>query len=91
MTGDKAAVLLTFNRCSDGSNELMVIELEYDDSYRFSEGLADVIKDGKYGFIDKTGKTLIGLQFEYAPPFLEGMSWIQIRGKWGFIRSPSND
>ena len=33
-----------------------IIPYIYDHVYSFSEGLALVGKDGKYGYIDKTGK-----------------------------------
>lgn len=36
-----------------------VIELKYDDAGSFSEGIAPVRKDGKWCYIDKTGKIVL--------------------------------
>lgn len=52
---------------------------------KFSEGLKLVKIDGKYGFIDKTGKIIIKPQFEYAYDFSEGFGRIVAKGKYGFI------
>ena len=56
----------------------------------FSEGLAAVRKgsyrEGKWGFIDKSGKYVIEPIFEDARKFSEGMAAIKLNGKWGFIK-----
>ena len=58
----------------------------------FCEGLAAVaIDNGKFGFIDKTGKYIIKPQYDAASPFSEGMAAVNIGakqgygGKWGYI------
>ena len=51
----------------------------------FPEGLAPVMIDGKWGFIDKTGKITINPQFDLARSFSEGLAPVKIDGKWGFI------
>jgi hypothetical protein len=53
----------------------------------FSEGLAPVriTMDGKEGYIDNTGKTVIQPQFERASEFSEGLAAVRMGGKWGFI------
>ena len=50
-------------------------------------GLAAVQLDGKYGYIDKNGKTVIEQQFDYASSFAEnGLARIKANdGKWGYI------
>lgn len=40
---------------------------------------------GKYGFIDKTGKTVIKPQFDGAMYFSDGLAGVEIDGKMGFI------
>ncbi len=40
----------------------------------FQEGLARFVKNGKFGFFDKTGKTVIEASFDFAMPFHEGLS-----------------
>lgn len=44
----------------------------YEDAKGFSEGLAAVKKNGKWGFIDETGKVVIDFKYDYAGSFDEG-------------------
>ncbi|MFM7794047.1 MAG: WG repeat-containing protein, partial [Microcystis panniformis] len=39
----------------------------------------------RYGYIDKTGKTVIEPQFEQAGNFSSGLAPIKINNKWGYI------
>ena len=57
----------------------------YDDIYCLSDGLAKVKRDGKYGFIDKTGKVVIPLNYDWAWSFSEGLASVSQNGKYGFI------
>ena len=45
--------------------------------------------DGKWGYIDKSGKFVIDPQFDYAEGFSEGLAAVRSgdekTGKWGFI------
>lgn len=45
---------------------------QYDELYPFSEGLAAVKKDGKFGYINTKGELVIPCQFGYASDFIEG-------------------
>jgi WG containing repeat len=46
---------------------------------------------GKYGFIDKTGKTVIEARFQRALEFTEGLAAVEdARGQWGYIDSTGN-
>jgi hypothetical protein len=45
----------------------------------FSEGLAAVRVDGKWGFIDRTGKMTIPAQFGIAEPFSEGLAAVSVK------------
>ncbi len=51
----------------------------------FSEGLAGFVENGKYGFIDETGKVVIKPSFDYIGKFSEGLAEIQINEKAGFV------
>lgn len=58
----------------------------YDSIDCLKEGLAVVSKDGKYGFINKSGKLVIPLEYGYAQAFSEGLASVQgADGKYGFI------
>ncbi|WP_170880351.1 WG repeat-containing protein [Paenibacillus odorifer] len=61
------------------------IEPQYDYASDFHEGLAGVERDGKWGFIDKTGKEVIAPQYDYARSFNEGLADVRKDGKYGFI------
>lgn len=55
-----------------------MIAPQYEGAGRFSEGLAPVRKDGKWGFIDETGKTIIPFQYDLAGIFNEGLAIVGI-------------
>jgi hypothetical protein len=40
---------------------------------------------GKFGFIDGSGRVLIGPQFDGALPFTEGLAAVRLGNRWGFI------
>ena len=51
----------------------------------FSNGLAYVVKDNKWGFIDKTEKEVIPCIYDEAHDFDNGLAQVKKNGKWGFI------
>ena len=55
------------------------------DGGEFSEGFAFIEVEGKYGFIDITGKVVISPQFDGARFFYEGLAPIMVKDKWGFV------
>jgi hypothetical protein len=64
----------------------MVIPLKYESASNFSGGLAAVeTHQGKWGYIDKTGRRVIAPQFDYASDFSEGLACVQVGEKFGFI------
>ncbi|MDI6869710.1 MAG: WG repeat-containing protein, partial [Coprothermobacterota bacterium] len=54
------------------------------------ENLFPVKMNGKFGFINQTGKLVIKPQFDNVVVFSEGMAPVNIGGKWGFIDSKGN-
>ena len=62
-----------------------VIPCQYDDADFFSEGLAPVKKDGKWGYIDKTGKEVVPCQYDNALGFSDGLAVVEKGGKCGYI------
>ncbi len=79
-------------RGGDGDERAYSIPPQFEDAQEFGEnGLAAVKVNGKYGFIDMTGKFVIEPQFD-APPshaevmiFHEGVAPAFRDGFWGFI------
>lgn len=51
----------------------------------FSEGLAYVMVNRKWGFIDQTGTVVIEPQFSDAGCFRSGLAPVEKGGKWGYI------
>ena len=47
----------------------------------FSEGLAAVEKDGRYGYIDTSGKTAIPFKYDFAIEFENGYASVSLDGE----------
>lgn len=60
---------------------------KYDQLSLFSEGYAAVCKNGKWGYIDKTGQEVIPCKYERANPFHEGLASVlsSYGSGYGFI------
>ncbi len=62
---------------------------EYDD---FSSGFSNnerawVMKNKKYGFIDKTGKLVVPLEYDMVNGFSEGLARVRLNGKNGYVNT----
>lgn len=71
-----SALFIILNTCvvfaeSDAEYKTLV-EPKFDDAQFFSEGYAPVCVNGKWGYIDKTGKYLVEPKYDYASIFSEG-------------------
>ena len=58
---------------------------KYDCVCDFEEGLAAVCLNGKWGFIDKTGKEVIALKYDFAYGFSGGLAQVELNEKHSFI------
>jgi len=64
----------------------VVIKAIYDDvAGSFSEGLAKVKLNDKFGFIDATGKVVVEIKYDYLAAFSEGLAYVALNDKFGFI------
>ena len=73
----------------------MVIPAKYVSAGNFSEGLAKVLIDGKWGFIDKGGNQVITTDYNSVLDFHEGLAGVKdtpyidgrlfLEGHWGYI------
>jgi len=70
-----------------------VIPFNYDAAYSFSDDMAMVCLSGKWGYIDKSGNTIVPFKY-YADPggyaagsasFCEGFAAVCLDGKFGFV------
>ncbi|MGI8980570.1 MAG: WG repeat-containing protein [Pirellulaceae bacterium] len=59
----------------------LAIPANFDGADQFSEGLAAVVKDGKYGYIDTRGKMVIASQYRLAEPFQDGIARVWLAGR----------
>jgi len=68
----------------DSSNKT-VCSLNYDDVGTFSDGLIEVGKKGKYGYMNKNGEEVIPLVYDACGPFSEGLAAVVKDGLYGII------
>ncbi len=66
-------------------NRKTPIALQEQHSFRESEGLTVIKRDGKYGFVDSRGRLRIANRYEDAGDFHDGRAPVKLLGKWGFI------
>ncbi len=81
-----SALFLTLTLVSYSESKAQFVYLDKYGKVYFSEGLARVERDGKYGFIDKTGQEVITLKYDDTGLFFsDGLARVELNGKWGFI------
>ena len=62
-----------------------VIPFKYDYAEPFSEGMAKVKLNYKYGYIDITGKEVIPCKYDFIYEFHEGLAEVKLNNKYGYI------
>jgi hypothetical protein len=67
----------------DGKWVIQPQELDLADD--FSDGRAEIRKDGKRNFLTREGNLLCSEWFRWALPFSEGLAPVPIKDKWGYI------
>jgi hypothetical protein len=90
---------IIFASSDDSGEELDIVELELEleDKYDwvgvFSEGLVPVRLNGKYGFVNKTGKEIVPLKYDFARDFnqdLQGLAIVKLNDKCHYIDKKGN-
>lgn len=90
---DAATFLENFNDNSTGKYVLcspenqLVSEERYNTVSRFSQGLAAVEKNGKWGFVRADGTVAIPFAYDSAGSFHDGVAPVKKDGKWGYIKT----
>ncbi len=64
---------------------IISLPLFADNNLKASSPLFPIFQDGKYGYIDKTGKIVINPQFTDSSSFSEGLAKVRIGKKYGYI------
>jgi hypothetical protein len=59
-----------------------VIPPKFESAQPFSEGLAAVELNGRFGYIDREGRFAIALKYSYAGPFSDGFAWVRTHNPW---------
>lgn len=78
-------LLCTQNETYLDTNGNVVIDDNFEMAQPFSEGLACVKKDGKYGYIDKKGNVVIDLKYDTAYDFSEGLALVGKDDQYSYI------
>lgn len=74
------------NHATDFSdNYAEVVAPYYQQASDFSENMGMVMFNGKYGFVDTTGKEVIQTKYDDASFFSEGLARVELANKWGYI------
>ncbi len=60
---------------------------DYDIVSDYSDGLAVVKKDGKYGFIDRAGRVTIPLIYQFVSEFSQGRAWVKKDDQFYYINN----
>ena len=55
------------------------------DSLSWSATLKPVLLNGKWGFVDKDGREVIPLKYDFAGDFSEGLARVELNEKYGFV------
>ena len=63
----------------------IAIPCSFENVDSFSEGLARIKLNGKYGFINTIGEVVIPYSFEEVDSFSDGLAKIKLNDKYGFI------
>lgn len=67
---------------------ILSVKAVWDNTIAFNEGLAPVMKDGLWGYVDKSGKNVIPCIYSYAGLFYNGIAAVSDSGgKYMFINS----
>jgi len=70
----------------EDSLRTVVIPAKYDYAENFSEGMACVKLNGKYGFINKLGQEIVPLKYDFvAGKFNKGMAGVELNGKYVYV------
>ena len=66
-------------------NGKIVIPAKYDHAFSFSNGLASVKLNGKWGKINANDTMVIPAKFDDSREFSEGLAAVCLNGKWGYV------
>lgn len=62
-----------------------IIECKYNSAMDFTDGLAAVMINLKWGFINSKGEEVIPLKYDRCYPFSDGLAAVRLNNKYGFV------
>jgi hypothetical protein len=64
-----------------------LFDVQFESVKRFSEGLAGVRRNGKWGFIDTQGELVAPCIYDNVAFFSDGLALVKQNGKWGAVNT----
>jgi hypothetical protein len=71
---------------NDQPSDALLMQDKWEETRPFSEGLAAVKHDGKWGFINHQGKPITKFIWRNVGQFKEGMAAVQLDHRWGYVK-----
>lgn len=68
-----------------------VIPFNYDDAGDFSEGLAGIKCNGKWGYANSQSEEIISCRYDCVWRFSEGVALVELGGKYGYVDKYGNN
>ncbi len=75
----------------DNTGQVRLDVSEYDDVRPFSEGLAVVEKNGKFGYINQEGQLVIPIKYLDADDFVDGSAYVETITDYRYIDTAGNE
>lgn len=69
----------------DRSTGKTVLKPIYNLAFAFNNGLAQVMIDNKWGYIDIEGNIVVPIKYEATSLFTQGLSLVKLNGKYGYV------
>lgn len=77
--------------CIDIDTGKLIVPITYNWINPFCEGLASVLKNEKWGFIDTNNKTVIPFKYDLADNFYNGLAFVGRDGYCGYVDKNGNE
>lgn len=79
--------LLFWSPAAEGFAQEMIIAPAFDDVGHFHEGIAPALSEGKWGFVDRSGKWVVKPGFDEVQTGSGGRFGVRVGGVWGFLNT----
>ena len=60
---------------------------KYDGVWDFQEGLAQVVLNGKWGFVNEKGEEVVPPKYDDVWNFYDGFARVELDNKWGLVNT----